>query len=66
MIANWMLYAVVLGLAVSVVAAAAEYALRLYGRSTRWLWATSLITVLVVPVLAWSLTPIPAAPALQP
>jgi hypothetical protein len=66
MIASWMLYAVVLGLAVSAVAAAAEYALRLYGRSTRWLWATSLVTLLVVPMLAWSLAPVPAAPALQP
>jgi bla regulator protein blaR1 len=63
MIATWMLYAAVLGVALSVVTLVAEYGLRLYGRSTRWLWATSLVTVLVVPVLAWTLTPVPAAPA---
>lgn len=62
MIAKWMLYAVVLGVAVSAIAAAAEYGLRLYGRSTRWLWATSLVALLAIPVVAWTLAPVAQAP----
>lgn len=60
MIATWMLYALALAAAVSAVALAAEHALRLYGRSTRWLWATSLVAALALPLLAWFLTASPA------
>ncbi len=64
MIATWMLYALALAAAVSAVALAAEYVLRLYGRSTRWLWATALVALLALPLLAWFLTSPPARAAL--
>ena len=64
MIATWMLYALALAAAASGVALAAEYALRLYGRSTRWLWATSLGAALALPLAAWVLTAPPAPAAL--
>ena len=63
MIVLWLGYALGVSAALMALALAAEYVLRLYGRPTRWLWATSLVGSLVLPVLAWLLAPVARAAA---
>ena len=52
MIAAWMLYCVGIGLALTVAAYAAERALYLAGRPTRWAWSVALLGTLLLPVAA--------------
>jgi len=52
MIAAWMLYCVGIGLALTVAAYAAERALYLAGRPTRWAWSVALLGTLLLPLAA--------------
>jgi len=53
MIAAWMLYCVVIGMALTVVGVALERGLHLAGRATRWAWTIALAGSLVIPAAAW-------------
>ena len=44
---------------------AADHAFRLYGRATRWLWATSLGGALALPILAFLRAPVPRAAGVE-
>lgn len=69
MLVPWMLYAVVVTVAMGVAAVLAEGALRALGRPTRWAWIGALAGAVAVPVLMGWLAPgaaaevFPAAPA---
>jgi len=52
MIAAWMLYCIGIGLALTLAAYAAERALYLAGRPTRWAWSGALIGTLFLPIAA--------------
>src|SRR5207247_471344 len=52
MIATWMLYCIGIGLALTLAAYAAERALYLAGRPTRWAWSGALIGTLFLPIAA--------------
>src|SRR5947199_401937 len=52
MIAAWMLYCTGIGLALTLAAYAAERALYLAGRPTRWAWSGALIGTLFLPIAA--------------
>src|SRR5881409_826081 len=52
MIAAWMLYCIGIGLALTLDAYAAERALYLAGRPTRWAWSGALIGTLFLPIAA--------------
>jgi hypothetical protein len=52
MIAAWMLYCIGIGLALIVAGYAAERALYLAGRPTRWAWSVALLGTLLLPVAA--------------
>jgi hypothetical protein len=52
MIAAWMLYGIGIGLALVVAGYAAERALYLLGRPTRWAWTAALLGTLLLPVVA--------------
>ncbi|HEU0298590.1 MAG TPA: M56 family metallopeptidase [Longimicrobium sp.] len=52
MIAQWMLYCAVVGVLLCAGAAAAEGALRSFGRATRWAWAAAIVLTLAIPAAA--------------
>lgn len=51
--AAWMAYALVISALLTGAALLAERAAREAGRAARWLWATTMLLSLVVPLLAW-------------
>lgn len=53
MIAAWMVYCLLVALLLGGAALAADCALRLYGRGTRWAWLFALTGSLLVPAFAW-------------
>lgn len=53
MIAAWMLYCVVIGMALTVVGVALERGLHLAGRPTRWAWVAALAGCFAIPAAAW-------------
>ncbi|MGZ8468016.1 MAG: M56 family metallopeptidase [Gemmatirosa sp.] len=61
MIALWMLHAAALGLLLTVAGLAAERALRLLGRPTRWVWAATLALGISLPLLRLP-SALPSAP----
>lgn len=68
MSAQWMLYALVVGLAVTLAALAAEQGTRLARRAGRWTWALALVLTVALPMLGPGLAraPAQAAPDLAP
>jgi beta-lactamase regulating signal transducer with metallopeptidase domain len=52
MIAQWMLYCAAVGVLLCAGAAAAERALRSFGRATRWAWAIAIVLALAIPAAA--------------
>lgn len=59
----WLLYALLVTLALSAAALAAEHAARVRGVATRWAWVASLFGSLVLPaMIAWASIPLSSAP----
>jgi TonB family protein len=52
MIAHWMLYCAAVGVLLCAGAAAAERALRSFGRPVRWAWAAAIVLALAIPAAA--------------
>ena len=62
MIALWIVYTVVISALLSGVALGIEKSLRLYGRSTRWVWAGVIAGGLATPLVIFFLPMLPSGP----